>query len=468
MKNITRILSAALALCLLAALCLPARAGGTQDCGAKLLAITFDDGPGKYTGALLDGLAERGVHATFFVNGVNASGWPETLKRIVNEGHQLANHTYNHKNLNTCSAQTVAYEISAVQALITAAGGDENAYIRAPYGNANKTVKSVVTAPLIYWSVDPEDWKYRNAETVRSNIEAGVFDGAIILVHDIYKTSVDGALAAIDDLLAEGYEFVTVQDLLLRRGVTPEAATVYYSAKNNGINLPADAVGEQAFDESRIETHWGYAAMKTCLDYGWMTLTDTGEWKPNAFVTRAEFAADLARFVGIHTLYPLEGAARFSDVDLTAEDAPYLAWAADSGIVAGYDDGTFRPKRPSHGSRWPSCWRGTMHAPASRRREVWTSRTLRKSPAGPSTAYRSAWDSALCRAICGAASCRRAGSPARRSPRSSCGWQDNKMGCPDVFGTALFSYSISMRCPSRSSSWRACRRSGRCRRDAPA
>ena len=80
MKNITRILSAALALCLLAALCLPARADGTQDCGAKLLAITFDDGPGKYTGALLDGLAERGVHATFFVNGVNASGWPETLK----------------------------------------------------------------------------------------------------------------------------------------------------------------------------------------------------------------------------------------------------------------------------------------------------------------------------------------------------------------------------------------------------
>ena len=202
-----------------------------------------------------------------------------------------------------------------------------------------------MTAPLIYWSVDPEDWKYRNAETVRSNIESGVFDGAIILVHDIYKTSVDGALAAIDDLMAEGYEFVTVKDLLLRRGVTPEAATVYYSAKNNGINLPADAVGEQAFDESQIETHWGYAAMKTCLDYGWMTLTDTGEWKPNAFVTRAEFAADLARFAGIHTLYPTDGASCFSDVDLTAADAPYLAWSADSGIVTGYDDGSFRPEK---------------------------------------------------------------------------------------------------------------------------
>ena len=233
----------------------------------------------------------------------------------------------------------------ALNSFITAAGGDENAYIRAPYGNANKTVKSVVTAPLIYWSVDPEDWKYRDAETVRQNIESGAFDGAIILVHDIYKTSVDGALAAIDDLLAEGYEFVTVRDLLLRRGVTPDAAVVYYSAKNNGINLPADAVGEQAFDESRIETHWGYAAMKTCLDYGWMTWTDTGEWKPNAFVTRAEFAADLARFAGIHTLYPADGAARFSDLDPTAEDAPYLAWAADSGIVTGYDDGSFRPEK---------------------------------------------------------------------------------------------------------------------------
>ena len=345
MKKTVRVLSALLVLCLTAALLPQARAAGTQDCGAKLLAITFDDGPGKYTGALLDGLAERGVHATFFVNGVNASGWPETLKRIVDEGHQLANHTYNHKNLNTCSAQTVQYEISAVQTLITAAGGDDNAYIRAPYGNANRTVRSVVTAPLIYWSVDPEDWKYRNAETVRKNILSGVFDGAIILVHDIYKTSVDGALAAIDELQAEGYEFVTVRELLLRRGIAPEAATVYYSAKNNGINLPADAVGAQAFDESRIESHWGYAAMKTCLDYGWITLTDEGEWKPNAYVTRAEFAADLARFAGIHEFYPTDGADGFCDVDLSAADAPYLAWAADSGIVTGYADGTFRPDR---------------------------------------------------------------------------------------------------------------------------
>ena len=134
-----------------------------------------------------------------------------------------------------------------------------------PYGNANKTVKSVVTAPLIYWSVDPEDWKYRNAETVRSNIEAGVFDGAIILVHDIYKDQ-RGRCAGRDRRSAG-------RGLRVRHGAGPAAAARRNArggdsllfGKNNGINLPADAVGEQAFDESRIETHWGYAAMKTCL-----------------------------------------------------------------------------------------------------------------------------------------------------------------------------------------------------------
>ena len=333
---------AALALLLILTLCMPAAASGFTE---KLIAITFDDGPGAYTAQLLDELAARDVKATFFVSGYRAANYPETLKRMVSEGHQLASHTQNHENLNTLSAAKIADEISRTQDYITAAGGDNPAYIRPPYGNANKTVRAQAPSPLINWSVDPEDWKYRDSETVRQNIEAGVFDGAIILVHDIYRTSVDGALAAIDDLLAEGYEFVTVQELLLRRGITPEAATVYYSAKNNGVNLPADAVGPQAFDESQLQSHWGYEAMKRCLDYGWMTLTDTGEWKPNAYVTRAEFAADLARFAGIHVFYPTDGAAQFSDVDPASDLAPYIAWASDSGIVTGFDDGTFRPGR---------------------------------------------------------------------------------------------------------------------------
>lgn len=205
---------AALALLLILTLCMPAAASGFN---GKLIAITFDDGPGAYTAQLLDELAARDVKATFFVSGYRAANYPETLKRMVSEGHQLASHTQNHENLNTLSAAKIADEISRTQDYITAAGGDNPAYIRPPYGNANKTVRAQAPSPLINWSVDPEDWKYHNADTVCKNILAGSYDGAIILVHDIYQTSVNGALAAIDKLLEQGYEFVTVRDLLLRR-----------------------------------------------------------------------------------------------------------------------------------------------------------------------------------------------------------------------------------------------------------
>ena len=177
-----RIFRTALALFLLLALCIPASAAGFT---GKLIAITFDDGPGAYTAMLLDELAARDVKATFFVSGYRAKGYPETLGRIVAEGHQLASHTQNHENLNTLSSSKIASEISQTQELITAAGGDNPAYIRPPYGNANQTVRNAVQVPLINWSVDPEDWKYHNADTVCRNIVSGSYDGAIILVHEI-------------------------------------------------------------------------------------------------------------------------------------------------------------------------------------------------------------------------------------------------------------------------------------------
>ena len=97
-------------------------------------------------------------------------------------------------------------------------------------------------APLVYWSVDPQDWKYRNAETVKNHIVDDAFDGAIILVHDIHSTSVDGALAAIDILQNRGYEFVTVRELFRRRGQSMENGVQYYSCKPNGTDLgPVEA-----------------------------------------------------------------------------------------------------------------------------------------------------------------------------------------------------------------------------------
>ena len=312
--------------------------------GAKLLAITFDDGPGPYTAELLDGLAERGVSATFFVNGANAAAYPETLKRIVSDGHQLANHTYNHRDLNQCSAKTVQTEISSVQALITAAGGDDPAYIRAPYGNSDAAVRAQCPAPLIYWSVDPEDWKYRDADTVQKNLVSGAFDGAILLAHDIHKTTVPGALAAIDELMEAGYEFVTVKELLLRRGIEPQAGVIYYSAPNLGVNLTHEQLDPQYFDERRLEKHWAYQQMKTCLEYGWLEPDDKGQWLPDFYISRSAFVTALARRCGVLPTYPTRAAGAFSDVEPDSPSAPYIAWACGAGIVKGYSDGSFRPE----------------------------------------------------------------------------------------------------------------------------
>ena len=330
---------AALALLLILTLCMPAAASGFTE---KLIAITFDDGPGAYTAQLLDELAARDVKATFFVSGYRAANYPETLKRMVSEGHQLASHTQNHENLNTLSAAKITDEISRTQDYITAAGGDNPAYIRPPYGNANKTVRAQAPSPLINWSVDPEDWKYHNADTVCKNILAGSYDGAIILVHDIYQTSVNGALAAIDKLLEQGYEFVTVRDLLLRRGITPEAGVMYYDAKNTGVNLDIDEAGSGYYDESQIESHWAYDALTFCLDHGFLSREADGRVRPNKPITRGEFVTSLAKFCGVDESYRYYAETGYRDIASGSELAPYVKWARDAGLMDG-SNGAFHP-----------------------------------------------------------------------------------------------------------------------------
>lgn len=215
--------------------------------GAKLIAFTFDDGPSVYTPTLLDGLKARSAKATFFMNGVNGShgivNHKSVLTRMRDEGHQLANHTYQHLiPFDGCGASTIASEVSRVESLLfDRMGGAYTDMVRTPGGAVGGAVKTTVAAPIILWSVDPLDWKYRNANTVYNNIVRGAHDGAIVLVHDIYQTSVQGALRAIDTLKSQGYEFVTVAELLRRRSVTPQNGVVYTSAPNKGTNLPAYA-----------------------------------------------------------------------------------------------------------------------------------------------------------------------------------------------------------------------------------
>ena len=213
--------------------------------GNKLIAITFDDGPSAYTGQLLDGLKARGAKATFFMNGVNGANGTKNhmdlLTRMVNEGHQLANHTYSHHvPFSGLSGAQMANEEQGVEAyLFTAMGGEYTDCVRIPGGAKSGTISSSISAPMILWSVDTRDWADRNSDTVYSRIVGGASDGAIILCHDLYPTTIDAALRAISTLQSQGYEFVTVSELFRRRGITLNNGSTYKSAPNTGINLPA-------------------------------------------------------------------------------------------------------------------------------------------------------------------------------------------------------------------------------------
>ena len=204
----------------------------------KLIAITYDDGPSIYTPQLLDGLKARGAKATFFMVGNRVSSYLSTVERVYQEGHQVANHSYDHSDLTGLSAAGIKNQITSTSYQLDKVCGSGTSYmVRAPYGSVNSTVFQAVGAPLVLWSVDPVDWLYRNAETVKNNIIRNAHDGAVILVHDIHPTSIPGSLAAIDYLQKQGYEFVTVRELFRRRGITMQNGVQYNKCAPNGADL---------------------------------------------------------------------------------------------------------------------------------------------------------------------------------------------------------------------------------------
>ncbi len=231
----------------------------------KLIAFTFDDGPSKYTTTLLDGLKQRNVPATFFMCGTNGShgivNHDALLDRMVEEGHQLANHSWDHPSIAKLSGGQVASEFSRVESLLFRhMGGSYIDMVRTPGGAYNTTIQNNTPAPIIIWSVDPLDWKIRDANSVYNKVVSGAKDGSIVLMHDIYQTSVQGALRAVDTLKSQGYEFVTVSELLRRRGITPSNGIRYYSALNNGTTLPA-------YQAPAVSSSFDDAAAKTMVTF---------------------------------------------------------------------------------------------------------------------------------------------------------------------------------------------------------
>lgn len=179
----------------------------------KKIALTFDDGPHpKYTNKLLDGLKERNVKVTFFVLGENAANYPELLKRMSDEGHLIGNHTYSHVQLSCIPKDKAIIEINNTNLAIKEATGNMPKYIRPPYGSLPKSLKSETNLIPVLWNVDPRDWSVLNTDSIVNHVTKRAKDGSIILLHDIFDTSVDAALLIIDKLTQEGFEFVTVDE----------------------------------------------------------------------------------------------------------------------------------------------------------------------------------------------------------------------------------------------------------------
>lgn len=185
------------------------------------IALTFDDGPHpKWTAEILDILEEYNIKTTFFVIGKNAELYPDIVKREIDEGHEIGNHSYSHIFLNKRENETIENELSTVSSMISDSYNTEISIIRPPGGLFDKNLEKYALAnncSIVLWSVDTLDWKHSSPESIIENILSNTSSGDIILMHDFISGSSptpEVLRSVIPVLIERGFEFVTVSELL--------------------------------------------------------------------------------------------------------------------------------------------------------------------------------------------------------------------------------------------------------------
>lgn len=187
---------------------------GVQEIQSPKIALTFDDGPSIYTEELLDGLKERNVQATFFIIGKSAEKYPEIVKRESEEGHLIGNHTYNHVKITKLSEEEAKKELAKTNELLEKLTQEKVEYVRPPFGVWQKKLEDFGMHPVM-WTIDPLDWTTENVDEIVNKVVTEADENDMILLHDCYKSSVQAAFRIIDLLQAKGFEFVTVEELLI-------------------------------------------------------------------------------------------------------------------------------------------------------------------------------------------------------------------------------------------------------------
>ena len=196
----------------------------------KVVAITFDDGPSsKYNAKFLDVLARNKAHATFFMVGTMMQTCQKCVLDTYQSGNEVASHTYNHLNMKTSSIEDVNASIKKTDDLFYQITNDHIKYVRPPYGAYNKTTLENVDYPLILWNLDTEDWRYHDVDHIVNYVMENVSDGSIILMHELYETSLQALEILLPKLYAEGYQVVSVGELASLKDRVLEAHHAYRS-----------------------------------------------------------------------------------------------------------------------------------------------------------------------------------------------------------------------------------------------
>lgn len=206
--------------------------GYTLNKEQKAIALTFDDGPsGQKTLDLLNIFADNKMHATFFMVGNRMAAQPHILKEVLKSGNEIGGHSYNHANLNRQTKDFLIKDQENLNTVYQSITGETLKLLRPPYGNANSLVKETLNYSLINWNIDTEDWRYKDSERIYNEILNKVEDGDIILMHDLYDTTIEAVRKLLPELYSRGFQVVTISELAELKGKTLEPHIIYRSIK---------------------------------------------------------------------------------------------------------------------------------------------------------------------------------------------------------------------------------------------